>query len=178
MLQNLSGKSEAFISPVFLHFCPLTGSDEVNLALHKTVASHWISEYHGVWLHVRRVTWTILFNESSNILMIKCIAMCLMLLFFSIHRDMFTLNKSATRPKSATWKMGASGSLLMATIVWKTISSLITAAANRSGFRHEELLNKKWNKSHMDFIQRFLFLQLWLLVHITTVCITLASPHK
>ncbi len=27
------------------------------------------------------------------------------------------LNKSATSPKSATWKIGASGSLLMATIV-------------------------------------------------------------
>lgn len=39
MLQNLPGKAGAFISPVFLHFCSLTGSDKVNLALHKLMAS-------------------------------------------------------------------------------------------------------------------------------------------
>lgn len=30
------------------------------------------------------------------------------------------LNKSATKPMSATWKMGASGSLLMATMVFES----------------------------------------------------------
>lgn len=48
MLQNLSRKTGAFVCPVFLHICPLTESDQVNLALLKPVASQWISEYLGV----------------------------------------------------------------------------------------------------------------------------------
>lgn len=72
----------------------------------------------------------ILFNEISH----QTIVLCVMLLFFPSHRDMFTLNKSATKPKSATWKMGASGSLLMATIVCKTTKQVSDNTAVLAGF--------------------------------------------